>query len=472
MRTMCFSSTLPRASISAVQVKYTLRFSEDKLAAYLSVSDDFSVDAEVLSEVGLRGFLEAQGVRFGIQESVIERVLSLGFGSHLEVARGIPPLKGADAYFESLVASRQEKYYQICEQFHHLPQISASDFRPLLVRPRLPVLKKNVATRGAPGITVTGMLIPGLWGEDCEPPAMENLVPSPEEKNLWLSACKGLCLFDLPHFIEVRPLLLLERDLKESLSFDGIVVVLGHIHDHVRLRATDDVFVTDVVEASVIISMGNIYLQQGVKGKNMAVIRAVKNVVLNFAENATLEVGGELHAHSLFSCHTYTLSNCVADFIQGGETFSAQHLFSEKIGSLGISTVVYGGFPDYLEAAIENLEISCKELKERLLNIEAFLSNPQFLVNSAKQVLRQHYYYQRPCLKYALQKQESRLALLHQRNAVQKEAFISASQGVMGDTALCLLHFEYYQENFIQGPVIYSSGRYGIIIKGANEDNL
>lgn len=468
---MCLGCTLSSYLISAVRVKYALHFSEDKLSAYLSVSDDFTVDAEVLSEGGLREFLASQGIRFGIQEAILERVLAQGFANHLEVARGIPPLKGADAYFESLVSSRQEKYYQLCEQFHRLVQISASDFRPLLVRPRLPVLKKNKATRGAPGMTVTGALISGLWGEDCEPPAMENLIPSPKKKDIWLSACKGLCLFDLPHFIEVRPLLLLERDLKESLSFDGIVVVLGHVHDQVRLRATSDIFVTDVVEASVIISMGNIYLQQGVKGKNMAVLRAAGNIFLNFAEHATLEVGGELRAHSLFSCHTYTLSHCVADFIQGGETFSAQHLFSEKIGSRGISTVVYGGFPDYLEDAIENLESHCEELKARLMDIDAFLSNPQFLVDSAKQVLRQHYYYQRPCLKYALQKQLSRLSLLHQRVTLQKAAFISASQGVMGDTTLFLRDFEYYQEKFIQGPITYTSGRYGIIIKETNEDN-
>jgi uncharacterized protein len=455
-----------------VRVKYSITLSEDKLTAYLSVSDDFSVDADTLSEDGLRHFLASQGIRFGIQEAVISQVLNQGFGSHLEVARGIIPLKGADAYFESLVASRQKKYHQLCEQFHHRSRISASDFRPLLVRPRLPVLKKNPATRGAPGLTVTGVLIPGLWGDDCEPPAMANLVPSPDEKNLWLSACKGMCLFDLPHFIEVRPLLLLERDLKASLSFDGIVVVLGHIFDQVRLRATDDVFITDVVEASVVISMGNIYLQQGVKGKNTAVLRAAKNVSLNFAEHATLEVGGELQAHSLFSCHTYTLGNCIADFVQGGETFSAQHLISEKIGSRGISTAVYGGFPDYLESAIEIVEQQCEELKERLAQIEAFLSNPQFLVSAEKQVLRQHYYYQRPCLKYSLQKQEHLLNVLYQRSTLQKEAFISASQGVMGDTAVVLCQFEHYQDKFIQGPLTYTSGRYGIIIKEANEEKL
>lgn len=454
-----------------MRVKYTLTFSEDCLIAYLSVSDDFSTEAEVLSEDGLRRFLAAQGVCFGIQESVIAQVLSQGFGHHLEVARGISPLQGADAYFESLVASRQKKYYQLCERFHHRSDVSASDFRPLLVRPRLPVLKKHPATRGAPGITVTGDLIPGLWGADCEPPAMENLVVSPEDKNLWLSACKGLCLFDLPHFIEVRPLLLLERDLNESLSFDGIVVVLGHIFDQVRLRATDDVFITDVVEASVVVSMGSIYLQQGVKGKNTAVLRAAKNVYLNFAEHATLEVGGELQAHSLFRCHTYTLGNCIADFIQGGETLSAQHLISEKIGSRGIATVVHGGFSDYLASAIEILEHQCEDLKERLLTIEAFLGNPQFLVSAEKQVLRQHYYYQRPCLKYALQKQRYRLSTLYERKASQKEAFISASQGVMGDTTVSLCQFEHYQDKFIQGPLTYMSGRYGIIIKEANEEN-
>ncbi len=471
MPSLRFGYTLPRYSINTVRVKYTLTLSQDKLTAYLSVSDDFSVAAEVLSEDGLLRFLAAQGICFGIQEAVIAQVLRQGYGHLLEVARGIPPLKGADAYFESLVVSRQKKYYQLCKQFNHRSDISASDFRPLLVRPRLPVLKKKTATRGAPGITVTGLIIPGLWGEDCEPPAMENLVPSPDEKNLWLSACKGVCLFELPHFIEVRPLLLLERDLKESLSFDGIVVVLGHIFDHVRLRATDDVFITDVVEASVVISMGNIYLQQGVKGKNTAVLRAAQNVSLNFAEHATLEVGGELHAHSLFGCHTYTLGNCIADFIQGGETLSAQHLISEKIGSRGISTTVYGGFPDYLESAIETLEFRCNALKERLFNMETFLGDPQFLISPEKQVLRQHYYYQRPALKYALQKQQHRLASLHERSTLQKEAFISASQGVMGDTVVFLRQFEHYQDKFIKGPLTYLSGRYGIIIKEENEGN-
>lgn len=467
---MSAGTSLSSTSLT-VPVHYQVTISEDQCFAYLTVKDDFSPQGQPLSEAHLRKALRHAGVVFGIDEQALQKVLQQGFAAQLLIARGIAPLKGADAYFESLVASRQEKYHQICAEFKQMSHISAADFRPLLVRPRLPVLQKHLATRGAPGIAVTGELLPGLWGDDCEPPAMENLVPSPEDKQIWLSACKGICLFDLPHFIEVRPFLLLERDLNESLSFDGIVVVLGHIFDHVRLRATDDIFVTEAVDAAVLISKGNIFLQQGVKGKHMAVIRAAGNVQLTFAEHATLEVGAELQADSLFLCHTYTLGNCFVGAIQGGETFSAQHIIADKVGSRGISTELYAGFADYLDSEILHVAQDCEALEQRLAEIHGFLGNPQFLVDPRKQVMRQHYYYQRPCLSYVLQKKCHHALFLQQLKAQQRDAFISVSDRVEGDTHFFLLNFEHYQAKPVEGPLAYTAGHYGVVVKQSNEVN-
>lgn len=452
-------------------VKYQLTLSPDQLTAHLTVSDDFSTQGQPLTEASLRQFLAEHRIVLGIQESAIQRILKQGFASQTLIASGIAPRKGRDAYFESLVATRQEKYHQLCTDFKRLDSLSASDLRPLLVRPRLPVLKKHLASRGAPGLTVTGELIPGLWGDDCEPPAMENLIVSPEDKHLWLSACKGICLFDLPHFIEVRPLLILERDVLESLSFDGIVVVLGHIFDQVRLRASDDIFVTGAVEAAVLISGGNIFLQQGVKGKNMAVIRAAGNLQLTFAEHATLEVGAELQADSLFLCHTHTLGNCFVNSIQGGETFSAQHILADRVGSRGIHTAIYAGFPDYLDTAIEDIHEALRVLQARLNEIALFLKNPQFLVDIKKQVLRQHYYYQRPCLQYALQKMQQRQSFLQQLKERQKEAFVSIREYITEETRLYLFNLEHHQLKRASGPLTYTAGNYGVMVQTHQEEN-
>ncbi len=451
-----------------MHVHYDLTIADDQLTAFLTVREAFSGQGLPLTEAVLRNVLAEYGIVFGILESGVQQILQQGFGHQVLIARGIAPLRGADAYFESLVVSRQQKYYELCERFCSLDEVSTADFRPLMVHARRPVLRKHQATRGAPGLSVTGNILPGTYGENCEPPAMENLISSQQDKNLWLSACKGICLFDLPHFIEVRPILLLERNLTESLAFDGIVAVFGHVSDMVRLRASDDVFITQVVEGAVILSQGNIFLQQGVKGKHNAVLRSSGNIQLVFAEHATLEVGAELQAESLSLCHTYTLGNCHVDYILGGQTLSAQNIVVKSLGSRGVSTDVAAGYADYLQDTLQQIESELEQLQSRLSEIEENLADPVFLIDKKKQILRQHYYYQQPCLTYAYQKKSQHYDYLKALHQQQANACIQVQQEVMADTLVEVARFEHYQEKYHRGALTYRAGRYGVLVSEAS----
>jgi len=417
-----------------------------------------------LTRQAILTYLHTQGIVYGIQESAISHILESAFAHHELIAVGLPPLLGSDALFEVLVKDKQSQYEAI---FLRQPQPEDEQWLSRLVAmtvsPQTPLIRKQPPSSGAPGIDIFGRLIPGLKGQDKPFPPYRNAVVSEQNRMLLVSGIEGIPLIDLPRNIEVLPLTMLSRDMHESAYFRGIVAICGHVADYVRIRAYGDILVLGTVDAAVLLAGRHIWIRQGVKGKDTAVLKAQGNILLRFAERATLEAGQQILAESLHHCYAVALAELHVTYILGGEVLASQGIWTDVAGSPGIDSSLGCGQNAYLASELQSTEASVDELMIELQALKTELSAKIMNLAQTKKILLLHYRNLIPRLEYKIYSKKLRLQYLRQVAVQAQQAAINIETGLYPDTLLRIHQFEKYNHDFIDEPTRFVSGRYGII---------
>lgn len=435
-----------------------------EIEAYLSIEPVSDMDSGYfLTRRTLRQFLNSQGIVYGIQERTLSRIVQTKKARRELVARGVPPERGEDAYFE-LMYSPYMAYEQLLENYVGDPQQWVwPDFKKNLLPANTPLLRKIPPTRGAPGMSIKGELIPGLFGLDKAFPKMKNVKVSPQDQSLLVSTIEGYPINALPYSICIQPVFIVERDLTESRYFPGIVAICGSVGDMVHLSAEGDILVQGNVDAAVLLSQGHILIGQGIKGKEMAVLKAEKSIRTGFAEYCTLEAGYSVYAQSLIQTYCVALDRVEVKQVIGGEVRATALVQAEIIGSASLFTQIRVGLNPYLEDHIQRLTQDIQILQERLARTQEEVSE---LVKSGKEsedIMLRHLRSKIPRLEYVLQHMQSCLALYKEFQAKYSSAEIKCLKRIFAGTTLSMGKFEYQLENTLVQPVNYRAGRYGII---------
>lgn len=435
-------------------------------------SSQQSASAYELTREAILSFLADKGIVYGIQESVIEKILQQSFAHHELIAVGLPPMMGADARFVFLAAAKQKDYEAI---FERQPQpedkVWLERLMALTVAPQTPLVEKIPPSRGAPGIDVFGTLIPGLKGQERAFPPYRHALIDPDSKLRLLAAIEGIPAVDLPRYIDVLPLTVLHRDIKESAYFKGTVAICGHVADHVRVRAYGDILVLGTVDAAVLIAGRHIWIRQGVKGKDMAVLKSgTGNILMRFAERATLESGQCILAEAMHHCYAVALDSIAVNYILGGEVIASQHLWSDIVGSPGVDSSLVCGHNPYLSTEIAQLEQQLMALDEHILFLKTELSSKMITLAYNNPILLQHYRHQLPKKEYLRHSLCLRLNALKAIEASARSVAIEIASGLYPDTLLRINQFEKLNRDFVSEPVTLIAGKYGVISSQKNQE--
>ncbi|PKL76290.1 MAG: hypothetical protein CVV27_11000 [Candidatus Melainabacteria bacterium HGW-Melainabacteria-1] len=419
---------------------------------------------QVLSRPEILTFLKSLGVVFGILDHAIERIVQRGYAHRELIARGLAPLRGSDAYFQVLVSDRQSRYEAL---FSRLPRPEDEKWLDRLmsmtVQAGSPLLRRLPACPGAPGRNIKGQLVSGYKGMDRPFPPFYNAQISPQDKHLLVAMNEGIPAVDLPHLIEVLPLTIIRRDLAESRYFKGIVAICGNIPDQIRVRAESDILVLGTVDAAVLLSGRRIWIRQGVKGKDIAVLKARDDILLRFAERATLESGGHLRAESLHHCHAVALGELRVNYILGGWSRSTTLCWTDVVGSPGVDSALCCGQNAYLDSALAEAEQQIAQLEEKLLSMRSVLSSKDMLQAADKQILRLYYRNRIPRLEYLLYHLKFYWRRLQGYQAASRQAAIEIETGIYPGTLLMIHQLEMEIQEFVNQPRRYLAGRYGIM---------
>jgi uncharacterized protein (DUF342 family) len=413
----------------------------------------------------LLDFLKDQGITYGIHHRKLVEIVQVGGCKRELVATGIAPEIGEDAYFEVLTSSQPEPFQHLLAGFKQAStQIEWPDFKKNLRPANTPILRKHAATAGAPGMSLRGELISGVWGRDLPFPKMKNLHIEEQDGQVLVSTIEGCPLVQLPHNIHIQPMYILDRDLSESRHFPGMVVINGSVQDHVRLSAEGDVFVNGNVDAAVILSGGNVFIAKGIKGKDIAVIKAANHICLGFAERCTLEAQQSIYAKTLTQSYSVALDCIEADSIIGGETRASISIRAKTIGSAGLLSQLFIGNNPYLIDKIQQLQKEKERCDTRLSEMRMTIS--EYVLKekrSQEDIMLRHLRSRTPRLEFTLQKLHSQLEQLFRVKQNIKQAELICLERLYGGTVISMEPFETVLEKTMSKPVVYRPGRYGLI---------
>lgn len=378
-----------------------VKIDDDKMAAKLTLIPPYGGAPVTLFQIQMA--LQEKGVVSGIMRNEIEAVLKEGYASERVIAKGLNPVRGTDARFQSLIPQIRERKPQVDEH-------GIADYRDLgqliVVKPGDPLMCRTPPTEGKKGRDVTGQVLMPQPGEDT--PFASGLQGveidqdaefDPDHNTLLLAATSGQPKL-VPNGVMVEPTINLPQvDLSTgNMTFDGTLNIKGDVKDGMKIHASGDVFIGGTVEAAEIEAGGNVVIKGGVIGHSEqhsgdpsetptfnAIIISKGSISAHFAENVRMEASVDIIIEE-FSMHNHlTALNRILigksggkkGRIIGGMTSASVLVKAAVIGSnAGFITKVRAGFNPYLQAQLDRLkhEIDAVEKEqEDLKKIIAFV---------------------------------------------------------------------------------------------------
>ncbi|HOG64017.1 MAG TPA: FapA family protein, partial [Spirochaetota bacterium] len=142
------------------------------------------------------------------------------------------------------------------------------------------------------GMTVTGETIPGTDGNPVDIKLGKNIDPRQNDKGHteYYSKISGQVIFS-DGLLDVEPLFVVEKNVDMTvgnIDFVGNVLVKGNVNDNFTVKAGGDIEVRGTVSAAHLIAGRDIYVKGGVIARSAGGLRAGNNVVVRFAENASI----------------------------------------------------------------------------------------------------------------------------------------------------------------------------------------
>jgi len=315
--------------------------------------------------------LQRARVFYGVDEAFLERLPTLPerYFRLFPIAFGTPPVHGEDG---SIIDefSRSPTRTIMEDESGHVDYAAAEVFQNAkkgdvicwIIQP----------TPCSNGRNVRDQPVPARPGKAPAVPRGRNTELSEDGKSL-IASRDGHVEFSGRSF-QVKPVLDIGGDVDFST---GNINCLGDIHIHgdvcsgFIVRATGNITVDGVVEASTIEAGNDLVVRKGVQGNKQAVIRAHRNILARYLENCSVYARENLDAECIVGCDVYSDGTITVrsgrGAIIGGQVRAAHMVSANIVGARsGCRTVVaLGGRPCE--------EFERQSLTREILDMEALL---------------------------------------------------------------------------------------------------
>lgn len=163
------------------------------------------------------------------------------------------------------------------------------------------------ATKGTPGLTVTGRALDAPDGHTVSVPQGRNTCLSEDGLHL-VAACRGHVVFSGRSF-HVKPVLELQDppvSPQQVVKFLGDIHIHGDLPDGASVYAIGTVQVDGAVGACTIEAGENIILSSGAQGVNRASLRAQRSVYAKYLDHCTVYARESVQADCIIRCEIYS----------------------------------------------------------------------------------------------------------------------------------------------------------------------
>ncbi|MGY3572399.1 DUF342 domain-containing protein [Vibrio paucivorans] len=224
------------------------------------------------------------------------------------VAKGKEPVQGQDAKFIPLVEDATKRVLAPkAEGEDKVDMLDLGETVTVDVGDHL--MKRVPATKGQPGITVQGKLIPPKPGNDKALSASKGSEVSPTDPNLLIASLSGMPILKEKSVEVDNALCLKEIGVATGhVKFKGSIIVTGNIESDMVVRATGSITVAGFIESADVQAQGNIEVAKGIIGHTVSegeskscVVKSGGSIKANYAQYSELQAAEniELSVHCL-----------------------------------------------------------------------------------------------------------------------------------------------------------------------------
>lgn len=343
----------------------------DYYKAYVSVEvhrSDCVVTAQDIQEV-----LKAKNITYGVDSEAIEAIVKDPAGSrNILIASGIPHENGKDA----------ELTYYVDKENHIQPKMLSGgrvDFKDLdafkIAEAGDLLVTRTLPTPGKDGITVTGRDIKAKPGKPVNFKFGKNIRQS--EDGLQLFAEKsGNIRFDGDK-ISIIEVLELRKDVGPetgNIHFMGKVIIFGNVLSGYEIESDSDIEINGIVECARIVAKGDLVINGGVQGNDLASLDVGGNLKANFLNNTHARVSGNILCDAVLHCHITCDGSITAEgrrgMVVGGELNVRKEIKAKTVGSeMGTLTKIRLGVDAKIMDDFKELAEQIKETQDSITKL-------------------------------------------------------------------------------------------------------
>lgn len=297
-----------------------------------------------------------EGVKFGVKRSKVEKILTKAMNAEPghkesgEVAIGLTPKNGKNAYFKPLVELFADKIRKPLQ--HEDGKVDLKELGDIdTVKPGEKIFQKVPLTAGVDGRNVLGQVVEAMPGKDAKLEVSSGTVIDPNDENVLLADKEGMARL-VENKMEVDDIYTLpELTPKQGhIKFNGSVVILGDVLPEMKITASGDVLIGGYVESATIRCKGELTVLSGVAGKpldnpppkrhNNCLLESGHRINISFANHVDIIAKRDVFVHKQIShCHV-SASFLVAGKgeqprgkVIGGYYYLSQYLEAGHVGA-------------------------------------------------------------------------------------------------------------------------------------------
>ncbi|MCL2810012.1 MAG: FapA family protein, partial [Treponema sp.] len=310
------------------------------------------------------------------------------YRERVEVAEGIRPVIGKDAYIQYNFETDQTKI-KLKEGTNGKVNFKELNIIQNVVQNQV-LAKKMPPEDGTDGKTVTGKILPARAGSDIPLPIGTN-VRVGDDGDTIVSDINGQVILANGK-INVEPVLTVEGDVNlktGNIIFLGTVIITGNVEDGFSVKAAGNIEVKGTVSKAELDAEGDIIIYQGINGKSGGKIRAGRSLWSRFIENANVEVGNMVVVtDGIINSYVDAINSIICQGkranIMGGRLRAGEEINAKVLGNStsGTETICEVGFDPHSKVELERL-LEIKSAAED--ELDSTKLDLQTLINTKKQ---------------------------------------------------------------------------------------
>jgi len=307
----------------------------------------------------------------------------------VEIAEGLKPQNGKDAYIQYYFETDQSKI-RLKEGANGRVNFKEQNIIQNVVHNQI-LAKKIPAEHGVDGKTVTGKILPSRSGNDIQMPLGTNVHVSDDGESI-LADINGQVIYANAK-INVEPIHTVEGDVNlktgGNVLFLGTIIINGNVEDGFSVKAAGNIEVKGTVGRAELDAEGDIIIYQGINGKNGGKIKAGRSLWSRFIENANVEVGNMVVVtDGIINSNVDAIKSIICQgkraCIMGGRLRAGEEINAKVLGNstTGTDTICEVGFDPHSKTELERLMAMKLAAEDELEDMRLDLQN---LINTKKQ---------------------------------------------------------------------------------------